>query len=450
MIVRSSDFFMELSEALARTSINRLTEFSCLADVLEPDIIEACLASNGVATLRKRKLPMDAMIWAVIGMSLFRTESVRQLINKLDIVLPQDVDYVARSAVTQARKKLGSEVVRDVFHLSSQRWHERAAHPQWCGLSLYGVDGVVWRTPDTLPNSEQFARTANKSYEASYPQVRMVCMMELSSHLILNSVFDSVAENEMNLAAKLVDTVPDNSLTLFDKGFYSLGLLHDWHQKGTNTHWLLPLKKGTQYQVIKSLGRQDVLVQLQMTPQAIKRRPHLPKTLEARLITKTIKGKTVQILTSMTDCMAYPVAEIVDLYSHRWEIELGYREMKQHMLESRFTLRSNTPELIIQELWGVLIAYNLIRYKMILMAHSLKGVFPNQLSFRDASSHIIHTLTMMPIYAPGNVPRIVLDIERNAAQFKLEGRRERSYPRCLKASKNRYPIAKKRNAAHLK
>jgi hypothetical protein len=26
------------------------------------------------------------------------------LINKLDIVLPQEVDYVARSAVTQARK----------------------------------------------------------------------------------------------------------------------------------------------------------------------------------------------------------------------------------------------------------------------------------------------------------------------------------------------------------
>lgn len=95
---------MELSETLAHTSINRLTEFSCLANVLEPDIIQSCLDSNGVATLRRRKLPMDAMVLAVIGMFLFRNESVRQLINKLDIVLPQEVDYVARSAVTQARK----------------------------------------------------------------------------------------------------------------------------------------------------------------------------------------------------------------------------------------------------------------------------------------------------------------------------------------------------------
>ena len=441
---------MELSEALARTSINRLTEFSCLADVLDPTIIQSCLDSNGVATLRKRKLPMDAMIWAVIGMALFRTESVRQLINKLDIVLPQEVDYVARSAVTQARKKLGSNVVRDVFYQSAGTWHGRAEHPHWNGLNLYGVDGVVWRTPDTKENSDTFARTANKSYESSYPQVRMVCMMELSSHLLVSSAFDSVSENEMNLASQLIDKVPDNSLTLFDKGFYSLGLLHEWQQQGVNTHWLLPLKKGTQYDVIRSLGKQDKLIRLTTTAQSRKRRPHLPDTIDARLLTRTIKGKTVNILTSMTDSLAYPGAEIVDLYAHRWEIELGYREMKQHMLESRFTLRSNTPELVTQELWGVLLAYNLIRYKMILMAKSLKGVLPNQLSFRDASLHIIHTLTMMPIYAPGNAPKIILDIERNAAQFKLEGRRERSYPRCLKASKNRYPVSRKNNAAHLK
>lgn len=44
------------------------------------------------------------MVWAVIGgMALFRGESVRQLITKLDIILPDDVGFVARNAVTQAR-----------------------------------------------------------------------------------------------------------------------------------------------------------------------------------------------------------------------------------------------------------------------------------------------------------------------------------------------------------
>ncbi|BCV56787.1 MAG: hypothetical protein WAqPseu_22870 [Shewanella algae] len=69
----------------------------------------------------------------------------------------------------------------------------------------------------------------------------------------------------------------------------------------------------------------------------------LPDSIEARLLTKTIKGKSVSILTSLTDPLRYPGAEIVDLYAHRWEIEVGYREVKQHLLESRFTLRSQLP-----------------------------------------------------------------------------------------------------------
>ena len=60
---------------------------------------------------------------------------------------------------------------------------------------------------------------------------------------------------------------------------------------------------------------------------------------------------------------------------------------------------------------------------MILLAKLLKGVFANQLSSRDASSHIIHTLTMMPVYVLGNVPKIVIDIEINTVEFKLEGKR---------------------------
>ena len=75
---------------------------------------------------------------------------------------------------------------------------------------------------------------------------------------------------------------------------------------------------------------------------------------------------------------------MADLYSHRWEIELGYREIKQTMQLSRLTLRSKKPELVEQELWGVLLAYNLVRYQMIKMAGHLKGYWPNQLSFSES------------------------------------------------------------------
>ncbi|WP_429078951.1 transposase, partial [Aeromonas veronii] len=129
--------------------------------------------------------------------------------------------------------------------------------------------------------------------------------------------------NEMVLAERLVARTPDHSLTLFDKGFYSLGLLHAWQTTGSERHWLLPLKRGTQYEVVRKLGRQDVLVRLKTSPQTRKKWPHQLDTVEARLLTRTINGKERQVLTSMVDPMRFPGADIVELYSHRREIELG-------------------------------------------------------------------------------------------------------------------------------
>ncbi len=103
--------------------------------------------------------------------------------------------------------------------------------------------------------------------------------------------------------------------------------------------------------------------------------------MTARLLTVTRKGKVCHLLTSMTDAMRFPGGEMGDLYSHRWEIELGYREIKQTMQRSRLTLRSKKPELVEQELWGVLLAYNLVRYQMIKMAEHLKGYWYESTEF---------------------------------------------------------------------
>ena len=119
-----------------------------------------------------------------------------------------------------------------------------------------------------------------------------------------------------------------------------------------------------------------------------------PQTLQARLITKTIKGKEVRLLTSMIDTMKYPGADIAELYSHRWEIELGYREMKQYMLQNQLTLRSKKPELVNQELWGMLVAYNLLRFMMCQMAYQQKSVMPYQIGFKQASLFLVGQLQL--------------------------------------------------------
>ncbi len=188
-------------------------------------------------------------------------------------------------------------------------------------------------------------------------------------------------------------------------------------KRARNTRWL-----------VRKLGRQDVLVRLTTTPQARKKWPQLPETIEDRLLTRNINGKARQVLTSIVDPMRFVGADIVELYSHRWEIELGYREMKHSLQQHRLTMRNKKAAGILQELWNVLLAYNLLRSQMVKMDASLKGYTASQLSFHMASVYLIHELSYMPYMSSGNIPKRVTELKKQTGQFVLPERRERSYP----------------------
>ncbi|RHW74542.1 IS4 family transposase [Colwellia sp. RSH04] len=436
---------MQLSNALDAINHIKPNQVETLADLLPLELIEEAYALTDTVTLRKRKLTLESTAWLLIGMAIYNDKSMADVVNMLDIVDREGKPFVAPSALTQRRKSLGESAMKSLFNCTQKHWNEKANHPHWNGLTLLGVDGVVWRTDDSEENNKAFTKPKN----TQYPQVRMVCQMELSSHLISASAFDDYNVNEMVLAEKLIESTPDNSLTLFDRGFYSLGLLHKWQTTGSERHWLIPLKKNVQYEVIRSLGRNDKLVQLSSNPRARKLWPNLPKTLEARLVTRKINGKDYSVLTSMTNPMKYPSADIGDLYSHRWEIELGYREQKQYMLGNRLTLRSRLPELVKQELWGILLTYNLVRYQMVKMCHSLKGDYlPYQLSFNGGLAQIVRLLVGLPYSSPGAVPRQLKHFYCMAESLILAPRRGRSFPRTVKPRPQRY--ARNKNAAHLK
>jgi len=432
---------MLLSQALDTVHKFSPQEFAALADLLSPELIDECLADTGVVTLRKRRLSMEMMVWAVTGMALFRSHSMTQLVSHMDILLPGKRPFVAPSAVVQARQRLGEDVIRLMFEKTRQLWFEKTPLSHWNGLTLMAVDGTLWRAPDTPENDAAFGRTANVNKQSEWPQLRMVCQMEVTSHLLSAVAFDSVSEvGETDLAAQLIDRTPDHSLTLMDKGFYALGLLHRWQSSGTERHWMLPLRKGAQYEEVRNLGAGQKLVRITLSPQAKKKWQDAPETLTARLVSKEVNGKTVQILTSMCDPLRYPKADIVDLYSHRWEIEHGFREMKQHLLNNELTLRSKKPELVRQELWGVVLAYNLLRFMMAQMAYSLKGVEPYQMGFKQSALYLRSHLSSLPGVAPGKLPKVMEEILSMAPGLVLPGRRPRHYPRAVKKRPQRYPL----------
>ncbi|MDO7085164.1 IS4 family transposase [Pseudocolwellia sp. AS88] len=295
-------------------------------------------------------------------------------------MLPGKKQLVAPSAIVQARERLGDDSVKHVFNKSAQSMYKQQSFETWNGLNLLVVDGVVWRTAAPPDNRKAFSSGSNQDGDAAFPQIRMVCHMELTSHQQLSSEFDNYKTNEIKLAERLIERTPDNSLTMFDKGYYYLGLLNNWHQTGNMRHWLIPTRPDLQYEIISSAGKNDHIIELKTTKHAQKNVPYVPEMIKARSVSKTIKGKSYRILTSMTDRLRYPGNEIVELYCHRWEIELGFREIKQTMLDSSYHLRSKHPDMVREELWGVLFAYNLIQ-RIMTMAATVTEIWPNQLSF---------------------------------------------------------------------
>lgn len=441
---------MNIEQALHTTfeESTRYHTFEKLSEILSSDIIKQGFEQAGIATVRKRRLPLEAVLWSVIGMALFRKESVWNIATKLDIMLPGKNQLVAPSAMVQARQRLGDESVKQVFNKSAETMYQQGNFETWCGLNLLAVDGVVWRTADSPKNRETFSSGSNQYGDTAFPQIRMVCHMELTSHQLISSEFDNYKTNEMKLAERLIERTPNHSLTMFDKGYYSLGLLNRWHQTGEQRHWLIPARPDLQYEVISSVGKNDLIVALSTTKHAQKNFPDVKEVIEARLISKTIKGKTYRILTSMTDRLRFPGNEIVDLYAHRWEIELGYREIKQTLLNNSYHLRSKRPDMVKQELWGVLLAYNLIR-RLMTIAASAEKIWPNQLSFSSCSMAVVQYFSSISIMSPGNIPMHWEHLLKTLVLFKLPPRREdRKYPRWIKPKPSKYP-SKKKNASQL-
>ncbi len=57
----------------------------------------------------------------------------------------------------------------------------------------------------------------------------------------------------------------------------------------------------------------------------------------------------------------YRAKDVAELYHSRWKIKVGVRDLKSSLLDNALVLRSRKVEFVEQEVWGMLLAYNLIR-----------------------------------------------------------------------------------------
>lgn len=143
-------------------------------------------------------------------------------------------------------------------------------------------------------------------------------------------------------------------------------------------------QKQVRYEVIDEYTPYDKLIDMPVSPQAQKEYPYLGKTWQARLVLiSRLTGEIKGSITSMICPIQYPLKDILNVYWQRWEIEQSDGELKQSQLNNQPLLRSQKREGVYQELWGILISYNLVRLEMKRMAEQ-RQVEPLRISFINA------------------------------------------------------------------
>ena len=142
------------------------------------------------------------------------------------------------------------------------------------------------------------------------------------------------------------------------------------------------------------------------------------------------------LLTSLRD-PEFPAQEIVTLYHERWELELGYDEIKTEMLDREEAIRSQKPDGVEQELWGILLAYNLVRLKMASIARE-ENIKPTRISFVESLRLMRTEWEWLSVASPGAIPKRLATLRRNVKRYILPERRKRSYPRHTKLKINRH------------
>ena len=439
---------MELGEAiLAVGAGDRAASFEFFSETLDAEWITQALQATGSATIRRRKLPAEYVVWLVIGMALLRDRSIREVVRHLDLVLPGGArrQTVSGSAIAQARARLGPDPLAALFAQAAAVWGPAAADAdRWRGLAVFGVDGTTLRVPDTAENEEAFGRTPTRwASTGGYPLLRLVAVMVLRCHLLTGVALGAYHDSEQALAEPLWDQLPDDSLVLVDRGLATYALWHRLADPARHRHWLTRAKEGPcapQGRVARRLGRGDQLLEFTPSHEMQRTHPHWPATFQVRAIRYQRRGFRAQLLlTSLLDPVAYPAAEIVALYHERWELELGFDEVKTHTLEREEALRSKTPARVTQEVWGLVLGYNLVRLAMARVADRA-GVAPTRISFRHALQFIRVFWVTAWLASPGVLPRRLEALHDELALLILPERRaDRRYPRAVKITMSNYP-----------
>jgi hypothetical protein len=380
-----------------------------LTRVFPPELVDEVIAEVGRTEQRNRSLPARVMAYFSIGMALYSEGSYEDVLAQLTDGLSwasgwqENYSPPSKSAIFQARARLGSEPLAALFERVAKPIGTAAMPGVWlAGRRLVAVDGMCLDVADTAANSEHFGRPGvNKGEQAAFPQARVVALAECGTHAVFAAQIGAYSESEATLTGPLLDRLEPGMLLTADRGFFSYALWRKAIGTGADLLWRVRTDKSAPKPThVEDLPDGSWLAHLRGTMPAAERRqqPMLVRVIDYTIDDGRTNPDTYRLFTTMTDPDEVSATDLAAAYAQRWEVELTFDELKTHQRGPRTVLRSKSPDLVLQEIWGHLCCHYAIRSLMAEAAiHS--GHDPDRVSFVAALR-----ITRQTLAHPGAFP----------------------------------------------
>lgn len=395
------------------------------------EMVDEALAATGTTQSRLRDLPSRVVIYLLLAAGLFSEVGYpgvwRKLIAGLDGI---GTATPTAGALAQARRRVGTAPLRWLFDLlRGPAATPRQRGTRWRGLLVCAIDGTTLTVPDTPAMVARFTKQAGHHGGTGYPQLRLLALVACGTRTLIDAVFGPTTTGETNYAPVLLRSLRPGMILLADRNFGAKDLIADIAATGAEV--LVRLKNSRRMPV---LARYDDGSYLSMLGTLRVR------VIEAEITIGTTAGRhtgTYRLATTLLDHRHHPAAELIQLYHQRWEIETAYLELKSSILGGR-VLRARTPGGVEQEVYALLVTYQLLRTAMADATGARPEADPDRASFTTA----VHAARDLVIQAADVIADTTIDlvgtIGRHVLAHLMPDRRLRVCPRIVKRAISKY------------
>ena len=370
--------------------LSDLVSVGVLTKVFAPDVVDEVIAGCGRTEQRRRSLPASPVAYFAMGMALHSDGSYEDVLALISDGLAwadrgENTPRLAnKAAISHARDRLGAEPLQKLFSRVAVPLAAEGAAGCWlAGRRLVAVDGTCLDLADTPANDAFFGRPGvSKGEKSAFPQARVVALAECGTHAMFDAVIGPYTTSENKLTTGLLDSLEEGMLCLADRGFYSFDAWQNAVKTGADLCWRVA--DNLNLESIEDLPDGSYLAEVFHSVRDRKRR----HPVRVRVIEYTIQdgrepAGPFRLVTTILDHTEVPAIELAAAYAQRWEIESAFDELKTHQRGPRAVLRSKSPDLVLQEIWGHLCCHYAIRTLM-LDAALEAGRDPDRISFVTA------------------------------------------------------------------